>query len=254
MATEHTPTTIYYDTLRNIPVPIQALCEAGLSATQWVLLYLMHHKELRPELLAMIHCKNKPLLWTNEDLQDLLDRFYLIREPHPDAPTKTDLMNFRPSERFTDLLVTLKDAWLPAGHYQSARPVEEQKILMELRGRLGKPKTADRTVAPVNNALETLEAFDELFQAYPAHISVQGELVSGRSSDYDTMAAKYAEVLARKGTPPHEEILDLVLWAKANNRITMGLQKFIASREWLGLAELRDQGFAGGTFNNQDAI
>ena len=244
------PRLIYYHKLKNIPVPIQALCEAGLSPTQWTLLYLMAHAELEEEMLAMIHCPNKYLLWTNADLQDLLERFYLINEPHPDAPTKTDLMNFRVSERFTDLLSTLKEAWLPDGHYQLARPLEERRQLTAPTPPRAVPAPPLLFSTPPHTVPDTptsrLDAFDELFQAYPSHIPVKGMLMSGRGGDYDTMAAAYAKALQRHGSS-HLDILELVHWAKSQSPslLTMGLQKFIASREWLGLQELRDQGFAG---------
>lgn len=243
---EQRPLIIHYHSLKNIPVPIQALCEAGLNPTQWTLLYLMAHPELRNELLAMIHCPNKPLLWTNEDMQDLLDRFYLIREPHPDAPSKTDLMNFRVSPRFTDLLSTLKEAWLPAGHYKLARPIAERQAL---RGGIS-TASADKlelcapttTIAP---ALEELEAFDALFRTYPRHIPVNGILMSCWNGDYCIMAASYESYLASKGALEHKRILDIVRWAKEQNLLTMRLHKFIDSHGWLGLQELWDQASAG---------
>ena len=102
--------------------------------------------------------------------------------------------------------------------------------------------------------LEDLEAFDALFQAYPSHIPVNGTLMSGRGGDYDGMAAIYAKCLSTKNSPDHATILDLVAWARQQNLLTMGLKKFLDSREWLGLQELRDQGFAGSTFDSQQAI
>ena len=243
-----TPAPIAYHALKNIPVPIQALCEAGLSPTQWVLLYILHHRQqLEPELQAMVNCPNKALLWYEQDLRELLDRFYLIHEPVAGSFSKTDAANFRPSVRFTDLLATLKEAWLPDGHYELARP------------RVA-PLTADRPVPPcvahdaASSQLQDLEAFDALFQAYPSHIPVNGTLMSGRGGDYDGMAAAYARCLAAKHSPAHTDILDLVRWAKDQGLLTMGLQKFISSREWLGLQELRDQGFSGSSFNNLESI
>ena len=248
-----TPAPILYHALKNIPVPIQALCEAGLSPTQWVLLYILHYrKQLEPELQAMVNCPNKALLWYEQDLRELLDRFYLIHEPVAGSFSKTDAANFRPSVRFTDLLATLKEAWLPDGHYELARPREigpGPTTIMSARHSKG--THAEGLHASL---LEDLEAFDALFQAYPSHIPVNGTLMSGRGGDYDGMAAAYAKALTAKNSPVHATILELVSWARQQNLLTMGLQKFIGSREWLGLQELRDQGFSGSTFDSQTAI
>lgn len=235
--------------LHNIPVPIQALVEAGLSPTQWVFLYLIHFK-LWAEMEAIMFCENKPLLYTNDDLNDLVSRFFLIHEPQPGIERLSPL-NFRVSMRFTDLLGALKPAWLPPGYHHAPRRGGESTASVEKLWQA----TQDKLPAnATNHKLEDLEAFDELFQAYPSHIPVNGTLMSGRGGDYDAMAVVYARALAAKNSPSHATILELVAWARQQNLLTMGLKKFLDSREWLGLQELRDQGFAGSTFDSQEAI
>ena len=246
------PTPAALAKLRNIPVPIQALVEAGLSPTQWVMLYLIHF-ELWSEMEAIMFCDNKPLLYTNDDLNDLVKRYFLIHEPQPGIERLSPL-NFKASMRFTDLLGALKPAWLPPGNYQLARPIAERGFTPNPQAQEARRKAQDILYGTQTNKLEDLEAFDALFQAYPSHSPVNGTLMSGRGGDYDSMAAVYARALSAKNSFSHSFILEVLAWAKPNGLITMGLKKFLDSREWLGLQELRDQGFAGSTFDSQQAI
>lgn len=231
--------------LRCIPVPLEALVERGLSPSQWVICYLLHYK-MWDELNAYILLDTAPGAFLPDELNDLHGRFYLIYEPIPGVSPRTHPSNFRVSERFTDLLPLIKPPFI--GPDVKLRPdtLTKEKLEVEM------PLMADVNIkAPVT--AEQLDAFDELFQHYPSHIPVDGKQMSGRSGDYDQMSLKYAELL-KKSPKLHAHILELVDWAVANNLITMGLNKFLHSREWLGLEELRAKGFQGGTYDNADVI
>ena len=228
-----------YVNLRTLPVPMRALVENGLTPTQWIICYLLHF-ELWSDYVAYTTGPDSPQGFDPEELNDLHSRFYLIFEPKDGDHPKLSPKNFRVSERFTDLLEYVGKCHKPLlptdkAPYQAPRPsVFEQRIQPSLEG---------------------LDHYDELFALYPSHIPVQGSLVSGRSGDQDLMAASYAKALQKPGVT-HEQVLELVHWAKEQSpsMITMGLQKFIASREWLGLQQLKDSGLSGGTFNTQEAI
>ncbi len=242
MANDHnSPLGSSYSHLRAIPVPMQALVEAGLNPSQWVVLYLMHFK-LWEELHAYQTGPDAPQGFPDEDLDDLHARFYIIHEPVPGEHHKLSPMNFRVSERFTDLLSTVKAAYIPT-----------ELAIANLPPTPTRKADITKPVIP-GMGLDGLEAFDELFAAYPSHIPVQGTLMSGRSGDYDSMADVYSKYLSRKYSVEHRDILDILVWAKENELIKMGLAKFISGREWLGLQELRDSGFNGQGYSNQDAI
>jgi len=221
-----------YAHLAVVPVPFQILVEDGLTPNQWCLLYLLHNK-LDREQLAYLTAENAPQGWNPDELNDLHDRFYLIFEPVAGNHPKLSPINFRVSERYTDLLDKLK--------------VKVPKVQVPLE----KPMLT-KPVLP-GMGLDALEFFDELFLLYPSHIDVNGTLMSGRSGDYEQLADAYARYLVSRKAVPHPDIMEITTWAKENNHLRMGLAKYISSREWIGLAELRDKG-QGGTYTNQDAI
>lgn len=238
--------------LRVVPVPFQLLVDHGLTPNQWCLLYLMHFK-YDLEQLAYLTGDNAPQGWNPDELNDLHDRFYLIYEPRSGDHPKLSPINFRVSERFTDLLGETNVVLPPP--YKLTAPLPAKKWDSTVRAQPS-DVLEQKPVIP-GLGLDALEAFDELFGAYPSHIDVNGTLMSGRSGDYEHMAASYGKLLdskqGRQG-PSHVEILELVAWAKENALIKMGLAKFISGREWLGLNELRESGFNNNGYSNQEAI
>jgi hypothetical protein len=228
---------------RTIPLPIGALVEAGISPNQWFILYLLHY-QLWDDYVSY---QQGPKIELNaihpDELNDLHQRLFLYYEPKEGDHAKTSPINFRVSERFTELLGHITKTHIPGdgafypdmGAYQKS--LEKPKPFSLARnGESEQPK----------QDFDGLEFYDELFDAYPSHFPVDGRLMSARSGDQDHMAVAYTKALLRKGALSHPEILSLVEWAKMQSpsMITMGLKKFIDSQEWIGLKQLRDSGAA----------
>lgn len=96
----------------------------------------------------------------------------------------------------------------------------------------------------------------ELFQAYPAMTVINGKTFSLRNiakfyKSFDDFTFAYGKEI--KFDPiKHQEILDILEWAKENNLVHSGLGDFIISRRWLDYQEMRDGGM--GTFNTNELI
>lgn len=90
----------------------------------------------------------------------------------------------------------------------------------------------------------SLEMGQELFNNYPVTMVINGITTSVRGcgdkyKDLDDMLLAYGKAI---GNNPkrHEEVLELLNWAKDNNVLYKGLSKFIADREWQNLKAMQD--------------
>lgn len=84
----------------------------------------------------------------------------------------------------------------------------------------------------------------ELFNLYPAWVSINGKMASLKdvSKKFDSLENFFFFYSVQIGHDPvkHEEILDILKWAKENNYINFGILSFVISHKWNDLKELRD--------------
>lgn len=96
----------------------------------------------------------------------------------------------------------------------------------------------------------------ELFEAYPPFTIINGRTFSLRNitklyNSFDDFCWAYGKSI-RFDQQKHEEILELLEWAKDNNMINSGLCDFIESRKWLDIKQMQDSDM--GTFNTVELI
>lgn len=96
----------------------------------------------------------------------------------------------------------------------------------------------------------------ELFEAYPAYTNINGRIFSLRNitknfKDLDDMCWQYGRMI-KFDQRKHEEILELLEYAKENDLIHSGICDFILSQGWLALELYRDEGM--GYFDNTTLI
>lgn len=96
----------------------------------------------------------------------------------------------------------------------------------------------------------------ELFEAYPAYTNINGRIFSLRNitknfKDLDDMCWQYGRMI-KFDQRKHEEILELLEYAKENDLIHSGICDFILSQGWIALELYRDEGM--GYFDNTTLI
>jgi len=79
---------------------------------------------------------------------------------------------------------------------------------------------------------------EELFEAYP---SLFGNNYPARGVTVEQFGVKYLKHI-NNDRKKHEEIIELVLWAKENKKIMFKLETFVNTKGWESLEELREEG------------
>lgn len=90
------------------------------------------------------------------------------------------------------------------------------------------------------------ELGEELFESYPAWLNINGKMMSLRNiakkfSTLDEFFFAYSSAI-KHNPEKHEEVMDILNWAKQNDLINMGITEFVCSQKWRDLKELRDSG------------
>ena len=93
-------------------------------------------------------------------------------------------------------------------------------------------------------AKNSLEMGQELFEAYPSFINIQGRYaplkdVSKRFSSLDEFFFFYSTQI-NHNPEKHKNVMEILDWAKENGFITFGILSFVVSNQWKSLQELRD--------------
>lgn len=89
--------------------------------------------------------------------------------------------------------------------------------------------------------INTGEAFDELWEAYPVWLTFDdGKKVPGRSGDSLELEKVYAQLI-RNNVLKHREVMEMLEYAKKNKLITMGIEKWIKSRQWESIKKIRKE-------------
>lgn len=91
----------------------------------------------------------------------------------------------------------------------------------------------------------SLELWEDLYNAYPNEIN--NLKMRNYAKFYDSeekAAAAYGKAI---GWNPkkHEEVMEILEWAKENNRLAYGICEFIISKKWRELEEERRDGYNG---------
>ena len=95
----------------------------------------------------------------------------------------------------------------------------------------------------------TGELGQELFDAYPPFLPAGGKLLPLRniSKKYYSLEEFFFaySVAIKHNVDTHKEVMELLEWGKENNLISYSILEFLASRKWLELKELRNNGIGG---------
>lgn len=101
----------------------------------------------------------------------------------------------------------------------------------------------------------------ELFDAYPPFLTANGKVyplknVAKKFNSLDDFFFHYG-VQIKHNPEKHREIMEVLQWAKENNKINSGILEFVCSNGWDALAYLRDhpqEGQVESTFNVYESI
>jgi hypothetical protein len=89
-------------------------------------------------------------------------------------------------------------------------------------------------------AVKTANFIGQIRDLYPKRFEVAGRLYNGIDCDVADHAKDYLEAIGND-YDEHERVKDDLKWAVENNRINMGLKKFIVGRYWLAFREERNK-------------
>ena len=97
---------------------------------------------------------------------------------------------------------------------------------------------------------------EELFTKYPSWLNINGKLTSlkniaTRFASLDDFFCFYATQI-NNDPEKHKEVMEILDWAKDNNKISFGILNFVISKQWEALKELRDNPEAIGTATTFD--
>ena len=97
----------------------------------------------------------------------------------------------------------------------------------------------------------------ELFTIYPSFVNISGKLcsiknISKNFNSFEEFAFAYGKAI-KFDEETHNEILELVQWAKEQDLIHYGICEFIISFKWLELKELQEIG-VNGMFKTNELI
>lgn len=152
---------------------------------------------------------------------------------------------------------------------QLERPLREILASLQTKGIINKSYTipeegtvfkaedVDLNKNSVNQFLQhSIDLGMELFEAYPAYTNINGRTFSLRNitknfKDLDDMCWQYGRMI-KFDQKKHEDILELLEYAKENDLIHSGICDFILSQGWLALELYRDEGM--GYFDNTTLI
>ena len=115
------------------------------------------------------------------------------------------------------------------------------------KGTVFEPKDVDFNKQVLKGFLQHSEDMGmELFQAYPTMTVINGKTFSLRNiakfyKTFDEFTFDYGKSI-KFDPKKHQEILDILEWAKENNLIHSGIGDFIISRKWLDYQEMKDGG------------
>lgn len=98
----------------------------------------------------------------------------------------------------------------------------------------------------------------ELWKSYPAVLNINGRYfpaknISKKFDCVDDFFFFYGKEI-HFSEKEHQDVLELLDWAKGNNLIKSGINEFVISRQWEVFKQLRDNGFDGNTLNVDELL
>lgn len=105
------------------------------------------------------------------------------------------------------------------------------------------------------------ELGQELFDAYPSFLNINGKYCSLKNiakkyNSLDEFFFAYSSAIGHS-IDEHKKVLNILNWAKDNDKIRVGICEFIISRKWKELQELKDSNLEGeiaDTYNVYESI
>lgn len=118
--------------------------------------------------------------------------------------------------------------------------IERGYLIDNSRGKMS-PDMLEVTEKFINQVYASLGRFKEFWDSYPKTMpAIQGGgHIKLKACDPDELQEVYDKIV--KTNKLHNEILDLVKWADKNNQLNIGIEKFVKSRMWETLAELKER-------------
>lgn len=101
----------------------------------------------------------------------------------------------------------------------------------------------------------------ELFESYPPFITISGRTyplknIAKKFNSLDDFFFHYSSQI-KHNSEKHKEIMEILEWAKTNNKVNSGILEFVCSNGWDALKYLRDnpqEGQVESTFNVYEAF
>ena len=101
----------------------------------------------------------------------------------------------------------------------------------------------------------------ELFDAYPNWINMNGKLiplknVASKVNTLDEFFFMYSSAI-KHNPETHKKVMEILQWAKENDKITSSLLNFVVSKQWEALEDLRNnpqEGMIASTYNVYDTV
>ena len=105
------------------------------------------------------------------------------------------------------------------------------------------------------------EIGQELFDAYPNWINVNGKLVplkniASKVNTLDEFFFMYSSAI-KHNPETHKKVMKILQWAKENDKITSSLLNFVISKQWEALEDLRNnpqEGMVASTYSVYDTV
>ena len=95
----------------------------------------------------------------------------------------------------------------------------------------------------ISAVMSTWTDFEEFWEAYPSFVDnfddFRAPKIPLKASDFDDVQAKYRKYV--RTAAKHQKVLELLKWGVKNDHVKMNIGKFVGSRGWDQLQELRSQ-------------
>jgi len=105
------------------------------------------------------------------------------------------------------------------------------------------------------------EMGQELFSEYPNWVNVNGKLiplknVATKVNTLDEFFFMYSSAI-KHNPETHKKVMEILKWAKENDKITSSILNFVVSHQWEALEDLRNnpqEGMIASTYNVYDTV
>lgn len=103
-------------------------------------------------------------------------------------------------------------------------------------------------ISDFNINIEDMPA--EVMEVYPHFIQLPGnDRFLAKNTSHQEFGLEYLKYI-KNDRELHKKVVEHIIWAKENNKLLLGLRKFIETKHWEALFELRKGGFSVGFDTN----